>query len=576
MIGSLPKRLSATLRVLLTQRWAPLRMHTEIVLCVLLITLFSLVTQGLGSGYAQRTSMVLIFATIVLAALRPLVQRHPKPMVVVMYCLCMALAFGLLAIVPSLLLVGASAGITLVYVVSFGLINPRYRTAFMLLYILGINALTAMDYVSGPLRLQYTWVEFMAASMCGTVITSLGSNAYAKIQERRMLTLTEAADIRLALEARVISQTNALRDQRDLAQSMLQTLGQPMVATNLDGSYRFVNDAFCQLLRRERASFDGVMADSVVAREDLDIFLQVQEQRIQGLSTESEKDLIRSDGTRVHIIARSVPILENGRVTGALVVADDLTKRDETEQALRSARDEAIAASQLKSRFLATISHEIRTPLNAILGMTELALDSPLSEEQRHLLQTVEDAGQSLLQLVNNVLDFSRIQNGQLKPVLEAFEPIVLAGKVAAMFDSRLSARGIALHTEYDTSCARVIGDAARVRQVLVNLMGNAEKFIEAGRITLSVSCAVSPGFAQFKVRDTGIGIDPDSQMRLFTPFQQADSSSTRRYGGTGLGLAICKSLVEMMGGSIGLTSATGQGSTFWFMIPIDPSQSPS
>ena len=240
---------------------------------------------------------------------------------------------------------------------------------------------------------------------------------------------------------------------------------------------------------------------------------------------------------------------------------------------VRRARRSAESASAAKSEFLANISHEIRTPLNGVIGMTELLAGSGLSEPQLEMASVVQASADTLLALVNDLLDFSRIESGQLSLEWLPFPAAGMVAHVAEVMRPRCRAKSLVLETAIDPALpSLLLGDELRLRQVLLNLVGNAVKFTETGTVRISVTPAGEPEnpFAVlFSISDTGIGIHPETQRRLFQPFVQADSATTRRYGGTGLGLAISRKLVQSMGGSIGVDSRPGEGSTFWFVLPL-------
>lgn len=262
----------------------------------------------------------------------------------------------------------------------------------------------------------------------------------------------------------------------------------------------------------------------------------------------------------------------DGRAERMVGTHTDVTEEVRMRDEIVAAREVAEAAAQVKADFLATMSHEIRTPMNGILGMAQMLLDSELDADQRHVTETIFHSGTSLLHILNDVLDLSKFEAGEV--VLEEipFDPVECARGVVELmnFDCR-DRDGLTLaFTAEGGVPPSVLGDGHRLRQVLLNLVGNAVKFTSEGRIELVVSSVDEPGGKRlrFVVTDTGIGFDDETAQRLFEAFTQADSSTTRRYGGTGLGLAVCKTIIELMGGTIGCHGSEGRGATFWVEIP--------
>jgi PAS domain S-box-containing protein len=352
-----------------------------------------------------------------------------------------------------------------------------------------------------------------------------------------------------------------ISEAQERAKSFFEAQGDVIVRRDGGGTITYANDAFCALAGRPR---DELLATTFA------------------LPVEIQGDIANlADGTRVHdqkiaapggarwIAWREVSVrVDAGSEVQS--VGRDMTDRVTAERALADARDQAEAASRAKSRFLAMVSHEIRTPLNGILGMADLLGDTPLSPEQITYLNAMKTSGDTLLSFIDEMLDLAKIEAGRLDLEARPFALAAFVEEAVELLGPRAQAKGLEICCYVDERLpARVIGDAARLRQVLFNLAGNAIKFTEFGGVSIIVEPDAQPDAIAISVRDTGIGISAEDQARIFFEFEQADGSSTRKFGGTGLGLTISKRIVERMAGAIAVESVPGEGSTFRVSLPL-------
>ena len=373
----------------------------------------------------------------------------------------------------------------------------------------------------------------------------------------------------------------AERSERRMRSIMNQI---PVTVSYIDaaGHYRYINHAQEVWLAKSEAEVIGKHVRDVVGPE---LWANIEPHLTTALAGQSvplERQRVDRAGNPVWHSGRHVPdVNDEGEIVGVYTVFFDTTQRALAEQALRHSEQElrtakaaAERASKAKSEFLANMSHEIRTPMNGVLGLTELLLDTPLNAQQRPFLETVRSSGETLLSIINDILDFSKIEAGKLEIEALDFDLYQAVEDVVQLMAPRAHAKKLELACRIDDRLpAATRGDPYRLRQVLTNLLANALKFTESGEVVVAVGMN-DAGQLHISVRDTGIGISEEATKRLFAPFAQADGSTTRRFGGTGLGLAISRHLVNLMNGEIGVESTPGQGSTFWFTLPLEQAQS--
>ena len=379
----------------------------------------------------------------------------------------------------------------------------------------------------------------------------------------------------------------AVADARTLLQSVLDAATEAaIIATDVWGLITLFNSGAERMLQYKAAEMVGC-ADALVLHLESEVIARSREltmlcgRPIEGLETLTyaaqqggfsirECTYVRKDRSRL-TVSLSVTAIRNaaGEINGYLSVATDVTERRRARETLLAAKEAAERANRAKSEFLATMSHEIRTPMNGVLGFANLLRDTPLDDEQRDFVRTIETSGQNLLAIINDILDFSKIEAGAMTLENIPFDLSDAIEEVVALMAGKAEEKRLELVLSIAPSVPqRIVADPGRLKQILVNLIGNAIKFTSLGCVDVEVT-AIGKDELKITVRDTGIGIPHAAQAALFQKFTQADASTTRRYGGTGLGLAICRQLIDLMGGKIGIHSAAGVGSTFWFTMPI-------
>ncbi len=363
----------------------------------------------------------------------------------------------------------------------------------------------------------------------------------------------------------------------------LAGIGMALVA--LDGRFTRVNKSLCEIVGYREAELLQKTFQDITHPDDLAADLALLRELIAGHRRfyQMEKRYFHRDGHVVWIrLTASLELDPAGAPLHGIAQIEDITERKRLEEKLATARDQAVEASRLKSEFLATMSHEIRTPMNGVIGMTALLRDTPLNGTQAEYVRTIESSGESLLAIINDILDYSKIEAGRIELEIAPFNLRECVDDTVDLFAAQAREKKVKLATTLAPEVPlHVAGDAARLRQILVNVLGNAVKFTDVGEISVSltaepVDAATGRQQLSFVVRDTGIGIPPEGMDRLFKSFSQVDASMSRRFGGTGLGLAISKRLAGLMGGKMWAESEPGRGSIFHFTVVVEPRAAPS
>ncbi len=372
---------------------------------------------------------------------------------------------------------------------------------------------------------------------------------------------------KIALHNEALADRNwELKEAEERARGLFESQGDLIVLRDAEGRITFANDAYCELARQPRSALIGSHFQLTLLEQG-DTALETSGTRIH------DQKIATALGPRWIAWREGLVRSDAGAPAEMQCVGRDVTDRTETERALAEARDQADAANRAKSRFLAMASHEIRTPLNGIIGMGGLLLDTPLTPEQMTYAKAVKTSGDALLALIEELLDYSKIEAGKIDLEHRPFALAALVEDITELLAPRAQARKLEIAAYVDERLPmEVIGDSARLRQVLLNLAGNAIKFTATGGVALIVEPGIWPNEISFLVRDTGIGIAPEAQQRIFREFEQADERIARSYGGTGLGLSISERIVKRMGGRITLESKPGVGSTFEVAVPLSAS----
>jgi len=362
-----------------------------------------------------------------------------------------------------------------------------------------------------------------------------------------------------------------MRESEERVRFWLENIPIPIAIYDPEGAVQFLNSAFVATFGWSLEEMRGQRMPFVPENRKEQLAAVLHNLRTVGRDA-FETERLTKDGRILDVyISTGMARAPDGTPRATMVSLTDVTERKRMESELRASREEAMQAAQAKAAFLAAMSHEIRTPLNGVLGMAGLLEGTKLTPEQREYVETIQVSGDALLDVINDVLDYSKIESGRMDLEQEPLEPVRAIEESLEILGARARAKGLELIAEAaDGMPPWVLGDFSRLRQVLVNLVSNAVKFTEAGEVVVEARPA-APGMIEFSVRDTGIGIPPGRIASLFEAFTQVDASTTRKYGGTGLGLAISRRLVEFMGGTLRVESTPGRGSTFSFTVRAEP-----
>jgi PAS domain S-box-containing protein len=368
-----------------------------------------------------------------------------------------------------------------------------------------------------------------------------------------------------------------LRDSEELFRGLSVSCPVGIFRADLNGNVTYANPRTSDIWGMTEGELLGLGWTSRVHPDDLGVLVEgwvAASNADQNYSLEYR--LLFPDGSLRWIHGRSAVVHDkDGRSTGTVGTVDDITDRRRFQKELQDAKEAAEQANRAKDFFLANVSHELRTPLNGVLGLTDVLLETPLTAEQRDLAETVRSSGQTLLNVVNDILDLSRIEAGKLRLEFAPFDLRKTVAKATALLRLQAKAKGLELAVDYPIAIGDIfVGDADRIQQILINYLTNAIKFTDSGSVTLQVRGEpADDGTVRLflSVDDTGSGISETALQSLFRPFTQVDGSSTRRHGGVGLGLAISKRLAELMGGTVRATSTLGQGSTFYLQVNLTP-----
>jgi PAS domain S-box-containing protein len=447
-------------------------------------------------------------------------------------------------------------------------LSPEYQPDGVLSFDKG-RKMAGLALAEGSHFFEWTHRRADGAEFPATVLLSRFEAGGKRVLQATVRDITERKRVGAALQESEVS-------YRTLFETSVDGI---LIADHETRLFKRANQAICRMLGYAEEELKLLSVKSIHPEDVLpSIAAGFEEQARGGHFIAADVPCLRKDGTTFYADISAGALSMDGRMCHVAIFRD-ITERKATEKTLVDARDAARLAERAKADFLANMSHEIRTPMNAIIGMTGLLLDTELDVTQRGYATVVMNAGEGLLQIINDILDYSKMEAGKMSIEVLDFDPREAVEEVVELVASSAAAKGIKLVSSVEPEVpAFMRGGMGRIRQVLLNLLSNAIKFTERGEVVLRVAKGEESGartLIRFEVRDPGIGISPEGQRVIFESFSQADASTTRKYGGTGLGLSISKKLVELMGGSIGVQSELGKGSTFFFSLPLEVQPAP-
>ena len=369
----------------------------------------------------------------------------------------------------------------------------------------------------------------------------------------------------------ILKSQDDIASARDYIENILRSLAECLIVFHTDKTIELVNKATIELLGYEENELIGKSIEVLFSQYDG--FLEpaeIDRAATQGITSNLEKYLLTKEGMKFPVLFSYGPLKgRDGGILGLVGIALDITEQKTSQTLLEKSREEAVAANRAKSEFLANMSHEIRTPMNGILGMLDMLIHSHLDKDQKRFADTAYSSANILLSILNDILDLSKIEAGKMELETIDFDIRDALDDVANLFSARIKTKLLSLRITVDDQLSTAVqGDPVRFRQIITNLVGNAVKFTDAGEIVVRATRLEQDDekiFLRFAISDTGVGIDDEAKKKIFDSFTQADASTTRKHGGTGLGLSISRELVALMGGTIGVESTPGKGSTFWF-----------